>query len=108
MNMPIRTKEASGLNHVNGIVRGRINGVVTGTMNAIVRGDLNAFVEAGNITPMTEEEYEDLASSMPMRIAEKKDTPSDKHKEDITQEKNSKDKPQGKTRKQEGGKKNEK
>ncbi len=117
MNMPIRTKEASGLNHVNGIVRGRINGVVTGTMNAIVRGDLNAFVEAGNITPMTEEEYEDLASSMPMRIAEKKDTPSDKHKEDKTQdkntkdktqEKNSKDKPQGKTRKQEGGKKNEK
>jgi uncharacterized membrane protein YdfJ with MMPL/SSD domain len=99
MNMPIRTKEASGLNHVNGIVRGRINGVVTGTMNAIVRGDLNAFVEAGNITPMTEEEFEDLASSMPMRIAEKKETPSDKKTED---------KPQDKKHKQEGGKKNEK
>lgn len=70
MNMPIRTKEAIGLNHVNGIVRGHINGVVTGTMNAIVRGDISAFVEAGNITPMTEQEFEDLASSMPMRIAE--------------------------------------
>ena len=57
MNMPIRTREASGLNRVSGIVRGRINGVVTGTMNAIVRGDISAFVEAGNITPLTEEEF---------------------------------------------------
>ncbi|MBR6469293.1 MAG: MMPL family transporter [Lachnospiraceae bacterium] len=78
MNMPIRTKEAMGLNHVNGIVRGRINGVVTGTMNAIVRGDISAFVEAGNITPMTEDEYDEKVSSMPMRIAEEKPAKTDK------------------------------
>ncbi|MBR4719715.1 MAG: MMPL family transporter [Lachnospiraceae bacterium] len=56
MNMPIHTREVTGLNRVNGIVRGHINGVVTGTMHAIVRGDMNAFVEAGNIVPLTEEE----------------------------------------------------
>jgi hypothetical protein len=71
MNMPIRTREASGLNHVNGIVRGRINGVVTGTMNAIVRGDLSAFVEAGNITPLTEEEADAQIAALPMKVVNK-------------------------------------
>ncbi|HOO28526.1 MAG TPA: MMPL family transporter, partial [Lachnospiraceae bacterium] len=32
MNMPIRTRTASGLLRIDGVVRGRINGVVTGTM----------------------------------------------------------------------------
>ena len=73
MNMPIRTREATGLNHVNGIVRGRINGVVTGTMNAIVRGDLSAFVEAGNITPLTEEEADEQINALPMRVIDKED-----------------------------------
>jgi hypothetical protein len=74
MNMPIRTREASGLNHVNGIVRGRINGVVTGTMNAIVRGDISAFVEAGNITPLTEEEFMAQMSGKPnISVDEKKE-----------------------------------
>ncbi len=73
MNMPIRTREASGLNHVNGIVRGRINGVVTGTMNAIVRGDLSAFVEAGNITPLTEEEAGAQINALPMKLVNKED-----------------------------------
>ena len=71
MNMPIRTREATGLNHVNGIVRGRINGVVTGTMNAIVRGDLSAFVEAGNITPLTEDEAADKINALPMKVVNK-------------------------------------
>ncbi|MBR5360943.1 MAG: MMPL family transporter, partial [Lachnospiraceae bacterium] len=44
MNMPIRTKESTGLMRVDGIVRGRVNGVVTGTMHAIVRGNVSAFV----------------------------------------------------------------
>jgi uncharacterized membrane protein YdfJ with MMPL/SSD domain len=70
MNMPIRTKEAQGLNRVNGIVRGRINGVVTGTMNAVVRGDISAFVEAGNITGLTEEEAASIVSGMPVQINE--------------------------------------
>lgn len=73
MNMPIRTREAVGLNHVNGIVRGRINGVVTGTMNAIVRGDLSAFVEAGNITPLTEDEAADKINALPMKVVNKDD-----------------------------------
>ena len=73
MNMPIRTKELTGLNRVNGIVRGRVNGVITGTMNAIVRGDIGAFVEAGNVTPMTEDEYAKLVPDMPVRLAEDTD-----------------------------------
>jgi hypothetical protein len=68
MNMPIRTKEVMGINRVNGIVRGRVNGVVTGTMNAIVRGEISAFVEAGNVTPVTEEEYDMLVSDTSMQI----------------------------------------
>ena len=63
MNMPIHTKEVTGLNRVDGVVRGRINGVVTGTMHAIVRGDMNAFVEAGNIVPLTEEEAKAIMMS---------------------------------------------
>lgn len=60
MNMPIRTKEASGLMRVDGIVRGRINGNVTGTMHAVIRGDISAYVEAGDITPLSEDDIEDL------------------------------------------------
>lgn len=56
MNMPIKAKQATGLMRVNGMVRGRIEGSVSGQMNAIVRGNINAFVEAGEITPLTEED----------------------------------------------------
>ena len=59
MNMPIRTKTASGLLRVDGIVRGRINGTVTGTMHAIVKGDVSAFIEAGDMTEITQEGKED-------------------------------------------------
>ncbi|MCR5735574.1 MAG: MMPL family transporter [Lachnospiraceae bacterium] len=54
MNMPIRTKNASGLMRIDGVVRGRINGTVTGTMHAIVRGDVSAYVEAGDVTLLDE------------------------------------------------------
>lgn len=56
MNMPIRTKNASGLIHIDGMVRGKINGTVTGSMHAIVRGSISAFVEAGDLSEITEEE----------------------------------------------------
>lgn len=60
MNMPIRTKEASGLMRVDGVVSGRINGNVTGVMHAVVKGDLNAYVEAGDVRPLSEEEIKEL------------------------------------------------
>ncbi len=62
MNMPIRNKEASGLMRVDGVVRGKINGNVTGTMHAIVRGEISAYVEAGDVKPLTEEEYKELVN----------------------------------------------
>ncbi len=57
MNMPIRTRNVTGLMKVDGLVRGRIEGTVTGTMKAIVRGNVSAYVEAGDVTELTEEEY---------------------------------------------------
>lgn len=56
MNMPIRTKSATGLMRVDGVVRGRVNGVVTGTMHAIIRGNVSAYVEAGDMKELSEEE----------------------------------------------------
>ena len=64
MNMPIRTKNATGLVKVDGLVRGRIEGTVTGTMNAIVRGNVSAYVEAGDVTQLTEEEYRNLSAAV--------------------------------------------
>jgi len=64
MNMPIRTKNATGLMRVDGLVRGRINGVVTGTMSAIVRGSVSAYVEAGDVTELSEEEYQRLTAAV--------------------------------------------
>ena len=64
MNMPIRTKNATGLMRVDGLVRGRINGVVTGTMSAIVRGNVSAYVEAGDVTEISEDEYRQLTASL--------------------------------------------
>ena len=63
MNMPIRTKTASGLMRVDGVVRGRINGTVTGTMHAIVRGNVSAYVEAGDMTELSDEEYQTQLST---------------------------------------------
>lgn len=63
MNMPIRTKTATGLMRVDGVVRGRINGTVTGTMHAIVRGNVSAYVEAGDMTELSDEEYQMQLSS---------------------------------------------
>ena len=64
MNMPIRTKNVTGLMKVDGLVRGKIDGTVTGTMNAIVRGNVSAYVEAGDVTELTEDEYQKLAGEM--------------------------------------------
>ena len=68
MNMPIRTKNVTGLMRVDGLVRGRIDGVVTGTMSAIVRGNVSAYVEAGDVTELSEEEYRQLTASMSEEI----------------------------------------
>lgn len=64
MNMPIRTKNMSGLIRVDGLVRGRIEGTVTGTMSAVVRGNVSAYVEAGDVTELTEEEYKAMTESV--------------------------------------------
>lgn len=69
MNMPIRTKNVTGLMKVDGLVRGRIDGVVTGTMSAIVRGNVSAYVEAGDVTQLTEEEYRQMAESVSEELA---------------------------------------
>ncbi len=60
MNMPIHTKTATGFMRVDGFVRGKVEGTVTGMMRAIVRGNMSAYVEAGDVTELTEEEYEQL------------------------------------------------
>ncbi|MCM1049624.1 MAG: MMPL family transporter [Clostridiales bacterium] len=64
MNMPIRTKNATGLIKVDGLVHGKIDGMVTGSMNAIIRGSVSAYVEAGDVTELTQEEYESISSAM--------------------------------------------
>ena len=69
MNMPIRTKNVTGLMRVDGLVRGRIEGTVTGTMSAIVRGNLSAYVEAGDVTELTEEEYRQLTETVSEEMA---------------------------------------
>lgn len=80
MNMPIKTKEASGLMRVDGIVRGRINGNVTGTMHAVIRGDINAYVEAGDITPLSEDDIEDLEVMQNILIDDTKEDGEDEKK----------------------------
>lgn len=74
MNMPIRTKNVTGLMRVDGLVRGRIDGVVTGTMSAIVRGNVSAYVEAGDVTELSEEEYRQLTASVSEEIASREVT----------------------------------
>ena len=69
MNMPIRTKNVTGLMRVDGLVRGRIEGTVTGTMSAIVRGNVSAYVEAGDVTELTEEEYRQLTETVSEEMA---------------------------------------
>ncbi len=64
MNMPIRTKNATGLIKVDGLVRGKIDGTVTGTMNAIIKGNVSAYVEAGDVTELTEDEYLELSEQI--------------------------------------------
>lgn len=64
MNMPIRTKNATGLIRVDGLVRGKIDGTVTGAMNAIIKGNVSAYVEAGNVTELTEDEYQKLSDEL--------------------------------------------
>ncbi|MCR5106771.1 MAG: MMPL family transporter [Lachnospiraceae bacterium] len=120
MNMPIRTKTASGILRVDGLVRGRINGVVTGTMHAIVRGDISAYVEGGDVSSLEgmddpesgdgylsledkekDEAIEDIPSKDDDIVPEEK-KPGDDDK--TPKEKNSGDK---KTEKQERSKKHE-
>lgn len=69
MNMPIRTKNVTGLMKVDGLVRGRIEGTVTGTMSAIVRGNVSAYVEAGDVMELTEEEYKQMTGMVVDELA---------------------------------------
>ena len=71
MNMPIRTKNVTGMIKVDGLVRGRIEGTVTGTMNAIVRGNVSAYVEAGDVTQLTEEEYRNMTAAVQSEMESK-------------------------------------
>ena len=64
MAMPIKSIQRSGIFTVNGAIRGNVNGVVTGTMNAVIRGDISAFVDSENITPITEEELENIKKAI--------------------------------------------
>lgn len=74
MNMPIRTKNVTGLMKVDGLVRGRIDGVVTGTMKAIVRGNVSAYVEAGDVMELSEEEYRQMADTVSEELASREVT----------------------------------
>ena len=56
MNMPLKQMDITGINAVDGFVRGRIDGVFTGYMKGIVRGDISAYIERGEIKEVTEEE----------------------------------------------------
>lgn len=71
MNMPVRTKNVTGLMRVDGLVRGRIEGTVTGTMSAIVRGNVSAYVEAGDVTELTEEEYKSMTENVTKELESK-------------------------------------
>lgn len=71
MNMPVRTKNVTGLMRVDGLVRGRIEGTVTGTMSAIVRGNVSAYVEAGDVTELTEEEYKAMTENVTKELESK-------------------------------------
>ena len=55
MNMPVRTKQMSGLIRVDGMVRGRIDGTVNGMMHATIRGNMSAYVESGEMTQLSGE-----------------------------------------------------
>lgn len=63
MNMPIRQKELTGINRVDGFVRGRIDGVVTGHFTGIVRGDISAYIEGGEVKALTEIEAAEYEKS---------------------------------------------
>ncbi len=54
MNMPVRTRQMSGLIRVDGLVRGRIDGTVNGMMHATIRGSMSAYVESGEMTQMSD------------------------------------------------------
>ena len=71
MNMPVRTKNVTGLMRVDGLVRGRIEGTVTGTMSAIVRGNVSAYVEAGDVMELTEEEYKAMTENVTKELESK-------------------------------------
>ncbi len=87
MNMPIRTKTATGLMRVDGVVRGRINGTVTGTVHAIIRGSVSAYVEAGDLTELSEEEYEGLNSGGTLtKLIEQTEGSDSANAEEVTKE----------------------
>ncbi|MDO4965281.1 MAG: MMPL family transporter [Lachnospiraceae bacterium] len=85
MNMPVRTKTATGFMRIDGVVRGKIDGTVTGTMHAIVRGNVSAFVEAGELAEITEAEYNSRIEVLPdnMKQIEEPEITEDQDKESM-------------------------
>lgn len=79
MNMPIRTKEATGLMRVDGVVRGHINGTVTGVFHGIVKGDISAYVEAGDVTPLSETDMADLGMMQQLENSQEKEGKADEN-----------------------------
>ena len=55
MNMPVRTRQATGTTRIDGKIRGHIDGTVVGTMHAVVKGNISAYLETGEINALTDE-----------------------------------------------------
>lgn len=57
VEVPVRTKTATGLMRVEGLVRGNVEGSFTGYMRGILRGNMAAMVENGELTEISEKDF---------------------------------------------------
>ncbi len=62
VSAPVRTREASGLIRVEGMIRGQIHGHVVGTVHGIVLGDVRATVISGDVRKLAENEGQDIGA----------------------------------------------
>ncbi|MDC7293934.1 MMPL family transporter [Butyrivibrio sp. DSM 10294] len=56
MNMPIQTRQLSGVMRIDGFVRGRIEGTVNGVVHATVKGNVSAFIDNGDVEQLEDSE----------------------------------------------------
>lgn len=56
MNMPLSTKQLSGVMRIDGVVRGKIDGTVNGVVHAVVRGKVSAYIENADVKVLKDEE----------------------------------------------------